>query len=134
MSDVASIMQALEDSAAALDKAATRLAKVTKEYEGTTNEQGEWVAGPQLLWEGAVAAEAARIYNESKKPPPEAVRDSMAEATVKAKHPELWADYHRLRSEIQALQKWISAKKETISARQSVLSAEKALLTPIANA
>ncbi len=129
MSDVASIMRDLENAAKALDEASTRLARATQDFEGTTDEAGQWTAGPQLRFEGAVAEESARIYNEADgKIPPEAVRQTMAIASVKARDPELWADYHRLRSEIQALKLWISAKKESISARQSVLGAEKALL------
>jgi hypothetical protein len=65
VSDVASIMRDLEASARALDKASTRLAEAVREYEGGPDEDGVWQPGPQLLFEDAVAGEAARIYTES---------------------------------------------------------------------
>ncbi len=132
MSDPASLMQELEDAARALDKASTRLANATKEFEGGPDENGEWQPGPQLLYEEKVDAECVRIYEASQtgeeKPPPEPIRLAMARSAVKTRHPDLAADYHRLASEIRNIQRWCSAKRDTISARQSVLSAEKAIL------
>lgn len=131
MSDPAGLMVDLENAAKALDKAATRLADATREFEGGTDENGVWQPGPQLRFEELVAAEATAIYDayeqKGERPPAETVRLAKARAIVKEREPDLYADYHRLRSEIGSLQKWMSAKKETISARQSVLSAEKTL-------
>lgn len=50
--------------------------------------------------------------------------ERMAEIRVRAQQPDLYAEYHRTKAEIEALKKWCSAKKEAISARQSVLRAE----------
>ena len=136
MSDPSTLMQELEDAARALDKASTRLAGATREFEGWSeqDEHGKWhwQPGPQLLYEEKVDAECVRIYeaaqSSEEKPPPEPIRLAMARSAVKTRHPDLAADYHRLASEIRNIQRWCSAKRDTISARQSVLSAEKAIL------
>lgn len=132
MSDPSTLMQELEDAARALDKASTRLAHATTEFEGGPDRNGEWQPGPQLLWEEKVDAECVRIYGAAQsgeeRPPPEAIRLAMARSAVKTRHPDLAADYHRLSSEIRNIQRWCSAKRDIISARQSVLSAEKAIL------
>lgn len=138
-------MADLSNAAKALDKASTQLAAVTKEFEGWYDEtesvdpatgeivvkRGEWKQGPQLRWRVAISQAIDAIVSEKyadSRPPAIERLERMAELRVMEEQPDLYADYHRLQTEINALQKWISAKKETISARQSVLSAEKALV------
>jgi hypothetical protein len=118
----------LAESATALDRAGNRLYRLTQEYEG----QGEgeaWSPGPQLRWLDLVGDELDRIAQDyedaGKRTPAKEVLQVRAEKAAKRRDPELWADYHRLRTEIVALQKWISSKKETISARQSALRGER---------
>jgi hypothetical protein len=118
----------LAESATALDRAGNRLYRLTQEFEGQGEGEG-WLPGPQLCWLDAVGEELdtlAQGYEDSgKRAPAKEVLQVRAEKAAKRRHPELWADYHRLRTEILALQKWISAKKETISARQSALRGER---------
>lgn len=142
--DPGKIVTDLENAAKALDQASTRLSNATKEFEGwyervesvdpSTGEivvkRGAWSPGPQLRWRIAVSEAIDRIVEEKfadGRPPAVERLERMAELRVMHEEPDLFADYHRLQTEINALQKWISAKKETISARQSVLKAEKEL-------
>jgi hypothetical protein len=130
VSDVAQIMRDLEDSARGLDAAATKLAKLTKEFDGPE--------GLQLRWEDAVLDAIEAVYAEyerdEKKAPAREIVERKAARRARQARPELHADYTRAAAEMAALKGWISAKKETISARQSVLSAEKALLAPVGRA
>lgn len=144
MTDVASLMQELRDRAASIDRASSKLMRLTKEFEGTymtktvdpdTGEivaESDWQPGPQLRYDVAVteAAEAiAEQYErDNKKVPAQDRLRKKGELRVKAEQPDLWEDFHRLTTEIEALQKWISARTKTLSARQSVLSAEKELV------
>jgi hypothetical protein len=127
-SDPIVIMRELTDAAVALERGANRLYRLTQEFEG----QGEgesWAPGPQLLWLEAVGDEldelAQGYEDKEKRAPAKEVLQVRAEKAAKRKNPGLWADYHRLRTEITALQQWIVAKKQTISARQSVLKGER---------
>lgn len=127
--DPGEISRQLNAAANALDKASNRLVDLVREFEGGVDERGEYQPGPQLLWMEAVGDELDDIVKEYEgtRAPLKDVLEHRAAKRAKQKHPDLWADYHRLRSEVSALQKWISSKKETISARQSVLKAESAL-------
>lgn len=142
--DPAKLIEELTAAARALDKGSTQLADATKEFEGWYDEtrtvdeesgeivvtRGEWHEGPNLLWRVAISEAIEAVvreqYADTRAPSIDRL-ERMAELRVRQTNPELWADYHRLLTEIDALQKWISAKKQAISARQSVLSAEKEL-------
>jgi hypothetical protein len=144
VSDPGTLIDELKAAARALDKGSTQLADVTKQFEGWYEEtedvdpitgevvttRGEWHEGPNLLWRVAISEAIDAIvredYAETRAPAIERL-ERMAELRVRQQKPDLYADYHRLATEIDALQKWISAKKQAISARQSVLSAEKEL-------
>lgn len=125
------VLQQLNAAAIALDKAANHLLELTRQYEGAVDENGIYQPGPQLRWEEAISDALDALVTEyetaEKRAPAVAVLERRAEKRAKVKDPDLWADYHRLRSEVAAIQKWISAKKETISARQSILKAEGTL-------
>lgn len=127
-SDPIVVMRELTAASVALDRGANKLYRLTQEFEGH-GEGDAWAPGPQLLWIEAVGDElddlAQKYEDNEKRPPAKEVLQVRAEKAAKRKHPELWADYHRLLSEINAMQKWISAKKQTISARQSVLKGER---------
>jgi hypothetical protein len=114
------ITRELAESALALERAANRLYRITKQFEGE-GEGETWQPGPQLRWLDIVGDE----LDKEKRPPAKEVLQVRAEKRAKRRDPQLWADYNQLHSEIGALQKWISAKKETISARQSALKGER---------
>lgn len=142
--NVVALMQELSDRAQSIDKASSKLMRLTKEFEGTymvrtadpeTGEviaESDWKPGPQLLFEIAVTEATEAIAEEyekdDKKVPAQERLRKKGELRVRAEKPDLWNDYYRLSGEIDALQKWISARTKTLSARQSVLSAEKALV------
>jgi hypothetical protein len=122
------ITRELAESALALERAANRLYRITKQFEGE-GEGETWQPGPQLRWLDIVGDELDKLAQEyedkEKRPPAKEVLQVRAEKRAKRRDPQLWADYNQLHSEIGALQKWISAKKETISARQSALKGER---------
>jgi hypothetical protein len=144
VSDPGTLMDELTAAARALDKGSTQLADVTKQFEGWYEEdeavdaetgeivttRGKWHEGPNLLWRVAISEAIDEIvredYADTRAPSIERL-ERMAELRVRQRKPDLYADYHRLLTEIDALQKWLAAKKQAISARQSVLSAEKEL-------
>lgn len=106
--------------------------RLTQEWEGEYDpESGEWKMGPKMTWEALVQDAAEGIWTEyedsGERPPPEAVRLARANRRIKQEHPELWARYHAMRTEIRAMEKWIGQRRDSISARQSALSAEKEL-------
>lgn len=119
------IVAELIEKARELDSASTRLIALQRQFEGGPDGNGEWHPGPKLRWEIAVDAEIDAIYEESERSPPQDVRLARAKARARKNNPDLWSDYERLSTEINAFQKWISARKQSISARQSILSAEK---------
>lgn len=130
--NVGAVQVELEQAAQALDAASDELSGLTQQFEGGPDENGEWQPGPQLRYESAVDGHIAAIYEEcvahERRVPAEDVRAAMARARVEREQPDLFADYHRIRSRIEALQRWISARKASVSARQSILSAEKEVL------
>jgi hypothetical protein len=130
VSDPALLVQELQDAALALERASNRLVRLTRAWEGE-GEGDNWRPGSQLLWLESVGNHLDRLATEyeekEKRAPAKEILQIRAEKAAKRESPELWAEYHRLRSEIGWLQKWISAKKETISARQSSLKAEREL-------
>lgn len=122
------IARQLNAAAIGLDGAADRLRDLTRTFEGGVDDAGEYQPGPQLLGQDLVNDELDDLVREyesaEKRPPVKEVMQHRATRRAKAKNPDLWADYHRLQSEIAAIQKWIAAKEKTISARQSVLRSE----------
>lgn len=122
--DPQEIVRELEDGAKALDSVSTKLVRLIREFEGE-GDGAAWQPGPQLLWLDLVGGELDRIATEyedaGKRPPAKEVLQVRAEKAARRKDPVLYAEFHRLRTEISAMQKWISAKKEAISARQSAL-------------
>lgn len=118
----------LKEAAESLDRAATRLYRLTREFEGE-GEGDDWQPGPQLRWLDLVGDELDRIATEyedrEKRPPAKEILQVRSEKAARRRDPELYAEYHRLKSEIEAIQKWASAKSKTISARQSVLRGER---------
>src|SRR4051794_35265706 len=120
-------MNELTAAARALDKGSTQLADVTKQFEGWYEEtetvdsetgqivttRGDWHEGPNLLWRVAISEAIDAIvreqFAETRAPSIDRL-ERMAELRVREQRPALYADYHRLSTEIDALQKWISAK------------------------
>lgn len=122
-------MAELEAAARELDAGSTKLAQMTKEFEGAVDADGEFVPGPGTRYEVAVESKLIEIYDEAiqndRRPPAEDVRKAMANRAVRTEQPDLYSDWQRLSTEIKALQVWISARKTSISARQSVLKGER---------
>ena len=109
--------------------AATKLARLTKEYEGTADENGEFQLGPGALYAMYLDAEIEAIVEESSKaerrPPAEDVRAAMARSRVRTKYPDLVNTYTRLTTEMKAHQMWLHSQKASMNSRQSVLNAAR---------
>ena len=124
------VMDELRTAAQELDSGSTELAQLTSTFEGYVDkETGDYFPGPGMRFEVAVQTEVIRLYDESivaeKRPPAEDVRRAKAEMKVREEQPDLWGEYHALKTRISALKIWNSARKASISARQSVLRGER---------
>lgn len=126
---VAEVMVMLDKAAAGVQKAATRLMRLTQSFHEAREGEGGVELGTALAFDIAVKDELASIYNDAiqadRRPPAEDIREAMAHRAVQAKQPELWARYHAEKAEISALQSWISNQKAAISANQSILRGER---------
>jgi hypothetical protein len=130
--NVAGLMDEMEEAATGIERASNRLYTLTQEFEGFSEDGG---LGVRLTFESLVEDAATEIYDEyeaaAERPPPEVVRKARAVKLVKKDHPELYARYHKMKAELDALQRWLSSYRSAISARQSILSAEKEVLRGI---
>lgn len=133
---VGDIVDELEKAAVALERSSNRLYHLTRNFEGYWHDvidpetgalSKEWELGPNLRWRVAVSEAIEAIvedkYSDTRAPAIERL-ERMAELRVRTEQPDLYAEYHRIKSDIEALKKWCSAKKDAISARQSVLKNE----------
>lgn len=132
---IGDVVKELEDAAIELESASNRLYHATRDFEGHFEDvpdadgvlKKEWKLGPNLAWRVAISEAIDEIveekYSDSRAPAIERL-ERKAELRVLEQQPDLYAEYHRLRAEIEALRKWCSAKRDAISARQSVLKNE----------
>lgn len=114
----------------ALGKAANELYRLTVEFEGE-GAGDAWQPGAQLRWLDLVSDELDRLTVEyeqrGKRPPAIAVMQIRAARAARRHDPDLWSDYHRLKSQIAAMEKWVTAKSKSVSAMQSALRGESTM-------
>lgn len=125
------ILRALDQASKSVEAAATELGQLIQEFgEAHIDEQGEIVMGVGLQFDTAIREERARLWEEAiraeRRPPPEDVREAMAQRAVREKDPALWVEYNAVRSRIDNLRAWISNQKAIISANQSIRKGEAA--------
>lgn len=126
----AEILRDLDKATQGLQGASRRLSKLSQlHHEATVDEAtGEVTMGTGLRYEVALEEEISEIYElaekAEKRPPPADVREARAKRAVKVKHPDLWADYQRESSEIEALKLWISSAKANINGLQTLRKGE----------
>lgn len=117
------VLRQLNIAAQAVFRASNRLKSLSEELDGKDGE-----LGVGTRYDIAIEDALVEIYGEAEgRPPAEDVRTAMAKARVRAKHPELDADYRRLTTEIKAARIWISNQKAVLSAKQSVLNGARAI-------
>jgi hypothetical protein len=127
--DGGEILQALDSASAGVQAASTKLSRLISEFgEASIDEQGEIKEGTGLRYEVAIKDELAYLYTtaleEGRKPPAEDIRGALAERAVRSKQPQLYADYHAQKTQIEALKLWISSQKQVISGYQSLRRGE----------
>lgn len=129
MRDGQEILQALDVASSGLQSASTKLSRLISEFgEASVDENGEIKEGIGLRYKVAIKDELAYLYTtalgEGRKPPAEDIRGALAERAVRSKQPQLYADYHAQKAQIEALKLWISSQKQVISGYQSLRRAE----------
>ena len=128
MTEPRQLLVDIREARSALESGAASIAKLTLDFEGRDDENKVWVPGPKWRYKDAVLTATLAIREQfDGKPPNAALVEQIAERKVKEQDPQLWHDYHRLASQIEATKLWLSAKKEAVSALQSELSTERAL-------
>jgi hypothetical protein len=125
----AEILEALDRASKGVQAAATELAELSQKFhEAHLDADDQIVNGLALQYEIAIKEQVAAIYDAAidleQKPPPADVRQAKAERWVRTTDPHLWAEYHAMKSRIDALKTWISNQKATISANQSIRKGE----------
>jgi hypothetical protein len=131
MRSATEVMKALDQASNGVQKASTRLMRLSQEFhEAHVDEGGQIVMGIGVQFESALRDELAFIYEsaieDGRRAPAEDIREAMAHRAVQAKRPDLWAEYHAKKSEIDALKIWIRNQRDAISANQSILRGERA--------
>ena len=124
-------LEALDKASRGVEAAATELAKLSQQFgEAHIDEKGEIVMGIGLQFQSALDEEKARLYQtaveEGKRPPPEDIREAVAQQAVRLKQPQLWVEYQGVKTRMDALRSWISNQKAVISANQSIRKGEAA--------
>jgi hypothetical protein len=125
------ILEALDKASKGVEAAATELARLSQEFgEAHIDENGEIQMGLGLQFETALREKRAQIYEAAiaadRRPPPEDVREAMAQRGVREEDPALWVEYNAIQSRIAALRGWIGNQKAIISANQSIRKGESA--------
>jgi hypothetical protein len=123
------IIEALDKASARVEAAAVELGRLSQAFhESHVDDQGEIQMGVGLRFQTMIDDEKAHIYQEAiedgKKPPPEGIREAVAQKAVQVKDPALWSEFHTTSARIKGLAAWISNQKAIISANQSIRKGE----------
>lgn len=122
------ILRDLDDAAKGVQAGSTQLSQLLTSFGEARVEDGAVIQGTKLRYEVALDEELVRIYEdavrEGKRPPAEDVRGALARSAVRAKHPQLYADYEAQKTRIEALKLWLSNQRQVISGYQSLRRAE----------
>lgn len=129
MRDGGEILTALDEASRGVQAASTKLAKLINEFgEASVDANGQLHEGTKLRYEVALQEELSTLYtlaiSDGRRPPAEDVRAALAARAVRVKDPQLHADYHAQKTQIEALKLWLSNQRQVISGYQSLRRGE----------
>lgn len=123
------ILQELERDRQRLNAATSELYRVTLDFRGGIDQEGELRRGVADQFQDALDTELIafeeRCLAEERKLPATDIRTARVNKIVREKHPDLWTRHVALEAQERSLRQVISGRKSAIGAAQSILRGER---------